>query len=147
MIAMKDLVAHVASQETPGTSIAAFIAGIKEAVKSIVSKADIATLAQDMENNMTPLSEAVAHKPNIAGHPAPIGVEPPLPPGAAPTAPPEDELVEPPPDMSAVNAALEKQLEPIEEQIKAIIEILGHVYHAPDEIHADAPAEPANAPV
>lgn len=75
-VAVKDIVAHVASQETPARSIDAYTRSVADAVGSLQTRADVACLARDLLANIGPMNAAIAHDPRIAGSVAPVGVAP-----------------------------------------------------------------------
>jgi hypothetical protein len=82
--AVRDIVAHVASHDTPASSIDAFVRSVADAVGGIASKADVATLQRDLVANVVPLTQAIAFHPGVTGSVAPVGVAPAaaVPPGA-----------------------------------------------------------------
>lgn len=90
-VAVRDIVAHVASQETPARSIDAFVRSVADAVGGLATRADVAALQRDLLANIGPMNAAVAHDPRLPGSVAPVGVAPAIvvpPPNASrPTAP------------------------------------------------------------
>lgn len=75
-VAVRDIVAHVATHDTPASSIDAFVRSVADAVGGIQSKADVATLQRDLVANVVPLTQAIAFNPGVAGSVAPVGVAP-----------------------------------------------------------------------
>jgi hypothetical protein len=61
MMHFQDLVAHVAAQRSMLQSVDALVAGIREALNAIKSKADVVQLGVDLQNNEEALARAIIY--------------------------------------------------------------------------------------
>jgi len=167
MLNARDLVQHVASQETPGRSIDALVRGVVDAHSGVQSKRDLSTIAADLVANIPSLIAAVTHQPNGTA-PAPVGVAPPVAPAPGPVTDAQKRQLKPgvrpddvPPadyvnggpgvsvlpfDIPAMAAEIERLFAELKlrmQQAMGILDKVAPLPAAPDS-SAPTPAEPVN---